>query len=43
MSLKMIKIQPYREENVVYDADTCAALINAADRKKIELNRYNNF
>ncbi|WP_252191161.1 helix-turn-helix transcriptional regulator [Polaribacter sp. Q13] len=39
----MIKIQPYREENVVYHADTCAALINAADRKKIELNALGRY
>lgn len=43
MSKKVNKIEPYREQNIVYHADTCSPLTDAVDRKKLELGALGRF
>lgn len=43
MGIELEKIQPYKEEYIVYHADTCLTLTDAVDRGKLEFNALGRF
>ncbi|WP_366183836.1 AraC family transcriptional regulator [Flavobacterium ovatum] len=43
MEISLEKIQPYKEADLIYHADTCSSLTDAIIRKKIESNSLGRF